>query len=201
MGDELDLDAVKARLAAATEGPWEHGDRQHIAGVTGRSGPGECDYCHKGEPTWIGVRDINGTLMEAHVHTDPKPWWEHGIYAMRDDGSVCVTYESEDYGTTMTEGDAALIANAPTDLAALIREVERLRAIGPNSWTQAVVAHMDRADKAEAAVARVRELHQLVQVYLASDTDRAAPIAICSLCSKQWPCDTLRALDGETGEQ
>lgn len=108
MSDELDLDAVKARLAAATKvypAPW---------------------------------------IADGFYTEDPDQVWSA-------DKDYAVAYD------VMGEGVAEFIANAPTDLAALVAEVERLRAIGPNSWTQAVVAHMDRADKAEAAVARVRD--------------------------------------------
>lgn len=45
-----------------------------------------------------------------------------------------------------------------------------------------------RALNAEAAVSRVRELHQRAPV----DED-----SWCSDCGDYWPCRTLRALDGE----
>lgn len=72
----INLNAIKARLAAATPGPWRRGDN----------------------------RDGRGSAT---------------IYARR---VVVVRYVDN-------ARDAILIANAPTDIAALIAEVERLRAV------------------------------------------------------------------------
>ena len=46
-----------------------------------------------------------------------------------------------------------------------------------------------RALTAEAAIARVRELHAPIRVDLAG-SER------CGYCPMPWPCDTIRALDG-----
>ena len=48
-----------------------------------------------------------------------------------------------------------------------------------------------RALTAEAAIARVRELHAPIRVDLAG-SER------CGYCPMPWPCDTIRALDGDS---
>lgn len=95
---------------AATPGPWRHGDNQCIAGVVMEGfGEAHCAGCRYGEPSWIGRRDINGTRMLAHVHTQTEAWWEHGIFAERPDGHVVVVNDTDEYGY-MTDGDARHIA-------------------------------------------------------------------------------------------
>jgi len=69
-----DLDAIKARLAAATPGPWE------------------TRFLHR---VWMRAREEPGNLMFG---TGPTQDW----------------------------ADCDLMAHAPTDLAALVAEVERL---------------------------------------------------------------------------
>lgn len=85
----LDIEPIKARLAAATPGPWSPRHAGHGSHVT--TGRYDVAWCG----TTFGV-DRNGTYGR--------------------EGAGCVA-------------DAELIANAPTDLAALIAEVERLRNI------------------------------------------------------------------------
>lgn len=75
----LDIEPIKARLAAATPGPWQ-----------------------------------TITTVETDIGT------EH-LVTEADMDAGCI-------GTSPQAADAELIANAPTDLAALIAEVERLRA-------------------------------------------------------------------------
>ena len=92
--------------------------------------------------------------------------------------------------------NAELVANAPTWLAELLAEVDRLTA---------------RAESAEQAVQRVRELHTPEVAYDSehhdcepSECDRAGegkPYERCAHCSgfaweQLWPCSTIRALDG-----
>ena len=83
----MNLEPIKARLAAATEGPWF---------VEGMPETAECR-----------VLAIDG---------EPEPdnnYW--GCIPVTSGGSV--------------PADADLIAHAPTDLARLVAEVERLRAV------------------------------------------------------------------------
>ena len=79
----LDLDAIKARLAAATPGPW---------------------WSDSGDPlsTNMAVAVIGGWQVQAS-----RPFVGDRVTPAKD--------------------DADLIAHAPTDLAALVAEVERLR--------------------------------------------------------------------------
>lgn len=136
MTDELDLAPIRQRLAAATEGPWN---------VDANQDSGNALVAAPGMP-------VCGT-----------GWGEQAL------------------------SDADLIAHAPTDLAALCDEVERLhswdgllslldehwpedifptkdddpgRDPGPRvvSLLRALDAEKNRADAAEAAIARVREL-------------------------------------------
>lgn len=85
----LDLDAIKARLAAATPGPWT-------------------------------------------VSPNVQP---RGVAAVAEVNTVLILSSGPLYGSPMQ--DASLIAHAPTDLRALVAEVERLRA--------AIARHRDAA--------------------------------------------------------
>ena len=153
----LDLDPIRARLAAATPGPWHAWDR--------------------------------GIGSEVHV------------------GAECVSettqYErcrdlNDGFRETFAEADAALIANAPADLAALLAEVERLR----------------------EAVQRVREMHypaynDVAHTRICESCHGKAGVhpcgcwsdedyqPVCGHCHKghkfsavAYPCPTLRSLDG-----
>ena len=69
------LDAIAARVDAATDGPWEPGDVWQYAGVTGKDGT--CSMCSEPgvtAPVWTGRMDINGRIMPAHKHRDPDPY-------------------------------------------------------------------------------------------------------------------------------
>lgn len=52
---------------------------------------------------------------------------------------------------------------------------------------------LDRAERAEAAIARVRALHQCVGVVAAAEFGNPPDCAICG--PNCWPCSTIRALD------
>jgi hypothetical protein len=131
----IDLDAIRARLAAATPGPWELGDVWFRAGViydeTGvRNGdaPTRCAYCHHGDPVFVEPdMDVNGTRMVGHIHRSADPYDpEHTVSGA--DGTVVLVGRG-DYGPYVSEEDAAFIAGARQDVADLLAEVERLRAI------------------------------------------------------------------------
>lgn len=79
----LDLQPIKARLAAATPGPWEPAELQ---GQSRRN-------------SFFSVAVVGRREVRAGIPCQAQP----------------------------DERDADLIANAPTDLAALVAEVERLR--------------------------------------------------------------------------
>lgn len=82
----LDLQPIKARLAAATPGPWT-----------------------------------------ASPNVQPR-----GVAAVAEVNTVLVLSSGPLYGSPAQDAD--LIANAPTDLAALVAEVERLRAAIETHW-------------------------------------------------------------------
>ena len=123
------LGEIRERVAAATEGPWEHGDRQYVYGVTGRFGDDRCPHCARtgfGDgPSWAGVRNINGKEMLVHVHTSDKPRRRHGVHAVRANGSISVVRDAEEYGY-MYPADAEFIAHARQDIPWLLSEIERL---------------------------------------------------------------------------
>lgn len=79
----IDLDPIKARLAAATPGPW--------------------------------------TPVETHKQSATDSFFSVAVVGRRE---VRATIPSQ---ARPDERDAALIASAPADLAALVAEVERLR--------------------------------------------------------------------------
>jgi len=66
---------------------------------------------------------------------------------------------------------------------------------------QAVPVLLDEVDRLRAAVQRVRDLHVRTTDY-DPDLDRGGPgvtLAWCQHCaSDHWPCETVRALDGES---
>jgi len=78
--------------AAATPGPWETGSYYLMAGVLERLfGPGRCTYCASpgvvaGEIVWRGRTDINGTIMEAHLHRASIDMGVASVWACRPDG-------------------------------------------------------------------------------------------------------------------
>ena len=86
------IDAIKARLAAATPGPWE--------------------ILRDGETTSIAMRTT------THVYPVVK--------------AACADYpgrwsSNESAELWIEDADAALISNAPDDLAFLLSEIERLQ--------------------------------------------------------------------------
>lgn len=91
MTDPLDLEPIKARLAAATPGPWE--------------------------PNIYSERPPIVVAMTSHLPMVGRNGFREVICEHQS-----IHYDSQ------VEANARLIANAPTDLAALVAEVERLRA-------------------------------------------------------------------------
>lgn len=127
MTKPVDTEAIRTRLAAATPGPWGRGDRWNVQGAS------HCTCAPRYGPLiHEGRMNINGTMMQAHVHQAESPWHPYGIYGAPSATSrwhpVAVVIETDEYGL-MDDADADLIAHAPEDLAALVAEVERLRAV------------------------------------------------------------------------
>lgn len=124
-------DEIRPHLEAATPGPWETGDVWLSAGLIYSDG-GErvedgsatrCAFCHLGEPSWSGRRDINGTVMPAHRHRNPEPYGlDHAISSA--DGSL-VAYEG---GGVVRGEDVQFAVSARNLLPALLADVSSLRA-------------------------------------------------------------------------
>lgn len=196
--DRLDLDALKALEAAATEGPWE----------TNQAADEE-------STTWIehALGDVLNHDERGHGHMRENFAW-------------------------MRRADAALIVAlrnaAPALIAAALRAEQAksnrdtFRAAFEQVEPRILAAEADR-DAAQAALARVEALHQVMPVYLIDsvngydvyeDGKRKQIAALCRECtadflvedaengewgedmdgSVRWPCDTIRAVAGEGPE-
>lgn len=121
--------AIKARAEAATEGPWEVGNRWHIQGA---------DFCPC-RPEWgpaiVQRMDINGKMMLAHRHRLPVPRERDTIYTepWPDGYPRAVVITTSEYGA-INRYDAEFIAHAREDIPALVAALEeaeaKLAAIG-----------------------------------------------------------------------
>lgn len=112
----LDLEAIKKRIAAATPGPWER-DKTANEGSYGDGGPD----CREGYYSYEILAEVNGksvTLCDSINATHQM---------------VEEEFDGDENGSWVNAWDEIgrrnfdLIANAPTDLAALVAEVERLQ--------------------------------------------------------------------------
>lgn len=142
-----DLDIYELRKLAenATPGPWEYGVRWHIQGAT------HCQCREQYGPLLEARRmNINGQMMDAHIHKRENPWDENGILTgyVEDGHPTHVVIEMEEYGT-MSQGDGEYIA-----------------AFNPET----VKALLDRLERAEAAIERVRDLHRKITLYSHEDS-------------------------------
>ena len=160
-------------------------------------------------PWAVTLWNLSGWMPKLWAE-DQLPIEERGPFAA---GSVMGTSREQ------RDADAHLIANAPTWLAELLAEVDRLarwqtemtevlrglqdlgkalglplgeRITGQSACVTAVALH-DRTEAAEQAVQRVRELHAPMQ------HGPKGQRTICVHCFARYPCTTMRALDG--GEQ
>ena len=100
------LDKIEARANAATEGPWEVGDRYHcqaadMCDCAPDRGPLIDTYQH---PKW-------GTM---HVHRKDEPWWNEGVLFRKAGGPP------GEVARDLATEDAEFIAHARTDVPALV---------------------------------------------------------------------------------
>lgn len=125
----LNLDAIKARIAAATPGPWTWGEvSEYLVARAERWNGNEFEeavFQVAPETEWEDVVDDGWDYAHVSNHGDGP--------ALTAGGQVVIAAPSEHCCPHMTDlagsdADKALVANAPTDLAALVAEVERLRA-------------------------------------------------------------------------
>lgn len=121
----IDLAELERLAREATPGPWERGDHWHIQG----SDSCQCSERH-GPLVEERQMNINGTMMDAHVHRSEKPWWEHGIYSEARQGGfpVNVVNDTQEYGL-MADTDAEFIAATdPKTVLALLARVREAEA-------------------------------------------------------------------------
>ena len=163
-------------------------------------------------------------IKERLAAATPGPWkakedsWDGYSVVIDDNGpGVSIIAEQIGQGEDGGWGDAEFIAHAPEDIAALISEVERLRAErdGDGDVESGTLWHAQRdvsrlrnelhqiealrrkaeirCESLEAQIDAVREHHIPVDVNL-----YAATVKECCVCPGPWPCPTIRAL--EVGE-
>ena len=154
---------------------------------------------------WRVWRDPDPTKVRA---TAVETAWCHGD--IEGDTELITDY-------LPTDADAEMIAHAPSDLAALVAEVEQLRAErdGDGDVESGTLWHAQRdvsrlrnelhqiealrrkadirCESLEAQIDAVREHHIPVDVNL-----YAATVKECCVCPGPWPCPTICAL--EVGE-
>jgi hypothetical protein len=110
----IDLEPIKARLQAATPGPWRWS-------MNTRSRDVRLDAEHSGR--LIVMDFVRWGMQSAQPRFRTQP---HDLMT--------------EYSDCMPHPDAALIAHAPTDIADLVAEVERLRmaldTVGSAIYTQ-----------------------------------------------------------------
>lgn len=179
IAESIDLNELRTLAEAATPGPWERGDHWHIQGS---------DFCQCNERHGPLVEErqmnINGTMMDAHVHRSEKPWWEHGIYSEVRQGGfpVNVVNDTQEYGL-MADADAEFIAATdPQTVLALIeraREAEKLAAVRRDTIATYERENADwsiRAHTAERRLARVERLRDLMEE-ARDDTDESVRLS------------------------
>lgn len=162
----MNTDEIRAALTAATPGPWYWRNTQG--------------------PMLMGDRSKLVMSFEHMGMHGAQPLFRDEHCVMQPGGRA----------NLYSFPDAHLIANAPTYIADLLAEVDRLAA---------------RAEAAEQAIQLVRELHTPEVAYDSehhdcepSECDRAGegkPYERCAHCSgfaweQLWPCSTISALDG-----
>ena len=120
----MDLQAIEARLAAATPGPWKRPEPEIYDSYLS---PEECE-CTNGWDNGdchitlkeSGLEDEDGNEYHRHTETD----YHHVIGA--NGKGVTGNYDWES-GGILNESDTEFIAHAPADIEALLAEVKLLR--------------------------------------------------------------------------
>ncbi len=113
--------SIRDIIEAATPGPWERGDHWWIQGA---------DHCQcrdsYGPLVYKGRMNINGRMMEAHVHRMPEPTITDCITTAwldeRTHKPHCVVIETDECGF-MYDADARFIATFDPEHVALMEAV------------------------------------------------------------------------------
>ena len=106
------LARIRAQADAATDGPWEVGDRYHcqaadMCDCAPDRGPLIDTYQH---PEW-------GTM---HVHRKDEPWWNEGVLFRKAGGPP------GEVARDLAKEDAAFIAASRTTVPALLDALEKV---------------------------------------------------------------------------
>src|SRR5690606_29381538 len=164
------MNAIAARANAATEGQWEVVARYHIQGAS---------HCacrpNYGPLVWEGRRDINGHVMQTHIHRRSRPLGDDDttVYGGALPEPVVVALSTDEYVRISAE-DAEFIAHARTDVPALV-----------------------------AALRTVLDVHEAVETCYPDWDARAC--AECSDpengTTVLYPCSTVRAIEDALGDR
>lgn len=137
----LDLEPIKARLAAATPGPWCYDNI------------GEKENCYAVGVAWRYDDDAMKPVS-GHQETASDEFYTEGVCFV-EEGTLSLG------GSVHT--NAAMIGHAPTDIAAMLAEIDTLRnclrALA-NSADAVGVKHLDSDDMSDEAVS----MQQITQV-------------------------------------
>lgn len=183
------LDAIEARANAATEGPWEVGDRYHIQGASHCA----CRPSH-GPLVWEGRRGINGQVMQTHIHRRPLPLDddETTVYGGALPEPVVIALSTDEYVHISAE-DAEFIAHARQDVPALVAAVRAVLDLHwPVDWQRAnpETGELDEPSPENALNPFCRECtdDEYVSAVEYGDTiDLGSPVVY-------YPCPTVRAI-------
>ena len=125
----------------------------------------------------------------------PGPW--HYIPGDHDLASagIDITAEGDSLtwddhsGEVFTHPDAEFIAAAREAVPALLDRIARLEAQS-DIRGRAVVIYRERARQVEARIRTARAIHR--DLY-----ESMSGFPYCDECDRDWPCPTIRALDGD----
>jgi hypothetical protein len=133
---------------------------------------------------------------EATVPT-PAQWiwhWNRATPARRLEVIEGIQTAQDNARRCSFEYHDAMLAELRETLRRANRELEQAATKWDADLDKRTAALAERAEQAEARIARVRDLH------VRSDKRRPldlslTPIIHCAHCNNDWPCDTIRALD------
>ena len=129
----IDLEAIKKRLRNATPGPWTWREDTFRPKYMKQKKNGHwmAKPGRRASQSWVML--LTGPMraprkeftQEDIIRGYPDEWDFPHIFALRWEALKAKSL----FNATPSDADAELIANAPSDIKALIEEVERLRAL------------------------------------------------------------------------